>query len=99
MMNQSIGISAGDYDGYIKEYSRGIGRARPAMIKHETELINLTDLGNPNAPLMIKRCHELINLQELEELLDPRDPRFKTRRFIDMRYWKSPLEKKLGVVG
>jgi hypothetical protein len=89
---ERIGISAGDYEGFIKEYARRVRDARPATITHEREIINLTELDNPNAPLIKKYCYELINLSNLEELLDPRDPRFRTHRFIDMSNWISPLD-------
>ena len=71
-----------DYEGYIKEYMRRIESTRPLMIRRNIERINLLEPNNPNAPLMITETQELINLENLEELCDPRDPRFKTNRFI-----------------
>jgi len=87
---KEYGISMQDYDGFIEEYSRRIKYHRPLMINADRELINLSDLGDPHAPLMITQHRELINLSDLEELLDPRDPRFKTHQIIDMRHWVSP---------
>ena len=86
---KNIGVPLGDYNGFIESYRQRIDFGRPLTIKHEIELINLQELDNPHAPLTAKHCHELINLKNLEELLDPRDPRFRTRQFIDMRGWKS----------
>lgn len=90
---RKYGISESDYDGYIKEYSNRIQHKRPLTVNREYELINLSDLGNPHAPLMIKRNQELINLENLEELYDPRDPKFRTHRDIDMRFWTSPKSR------
>jgi hypothetical protein len=73
-MMVEMGISAGDYEGFIKEYSERIKFHRPLMIK--------------------RGCQELINLQDLDEMRDPRDPKFKTHQFIDMRGWVSPKLRK-----
>jgi hypothetical protein len=86
---ERIGISCGDYEGFIQHYAWRVRVGRPLTLKRERCLINLLDMS-PGAPLTSKQEYELINLENLEELLDPRDPRFRTHQDIDMRFWVSP---------